>query len=96
KNLQFKELEAAMLPQTVDEVDISVINSNYALEAGFNPVKDSLAIEDAEDTPYPNVLVVKEGKENDPAIQALVKALQSDAVREYIETTYGGAVVALF
>lgn len=96
KNLQFKELEAAMLPQTVDEVDIAVINSNYALDAGFDPVNDSLAIESAGETPYPNVLVVKAGRENDEAIQALVKALQSDAVRDYINETYGGAVVPLF
>ena len=96
KNLVFKELEAAMLPQTVDEVDLSVINSNYALQAGFNPVEDSLAIETAEGTPYPNVIAVKEGNENNEAIQALVKALQSDKVRDYIDQTYGGAVVALF
>ena len=96
KNLVFKELEAAMLPQTVEEVDLSVINSNYALQAGFNPVEDSLAIESADSTPYPNVIAVKEGNENNEAIQALVKALQSDKVRDYIEETYGGAVVALF
>ena len=85
-----------MLPQTIDEVNLSVINSNYALQAGFNPVQDSLAMETADSTPYPNVIAVKEGRENDPAIQALVKALQSDKVRDYIEQTYGGAVVALF
>ena len=96
KNLVFKELEAAVLPQTIDEVNLSVINSNYALQAGFNPVEDSLAIESAEGTPYPNVIAVKEGNENNEAIQALVKALQSDKVRDYIEETYGGAVVALF
>ena len=96
KNLVFKELEAAMLPQTVEEVDLSVINSNYALQAGFNPVEDSLAIESADSTPYPNVIAVKEGNENNEAVQALVKALQSDKVRDYIEETYGGAVVALF
>ncbi|MDD3346895.1 MetQ/NlpA family ABC transporter substrate-binding protein [Oscillibacter sp.] len=96
KNLSFKELEAAMLPNTITEVDLSVINSNYALQAGFNPTKDALAIESADGTPYPNVLCVKEGRENDPAIQALVKALQSDAVRDYINETYGGAVVPLF
>lgn len=96
KNLVFKELEAAMLPQTVDEVDLSVINSNYALQAGFNPVQDALAIESADATPYPNVIAVKEGNEENEAIQALVKALQSDKVRDYIEETYGGAVVALF
>ena len=96
KNLQFKELEAAMLPQTIEEVDLSVINSNYALQAGFNPVEDALALESADSTPYPNVLVVKEGNEDNAAIKALIEALQSDAVRDYINETYGGAVVPLF
>ena len=96
KNLVFKELEAAMLPQTIEEVDLSVINSNYALQAGFNPVEDALAIESADSTPYPNVIAVKEGNENNEAIQALVKALQSDKVRDFIQEKYDGAVVALF
>ena len=94
-DLQFTEVEAAMVPNIVSEVDIAVINSNYAMEAGYNPVEDSLAIEDA-DSPYVNVLVVKEGREDDPAVQALVEALQSDAVREFIETKYQGAVVPVF
>lgn len=95
KNLQFKELEAAMLPNTVEEVDLSVINANYALQAGFNPVDDALALEDA-NSPYVNIISVKEGNENDPAIQALVAALQSDTVRDFITETYGGAVVPAF
>ena len=95
KNLTFKELEAAMIPNAVDEVDLSVINVNYALEAGFNPTEDALAIEDA-NSPYVNIVAVKEGNENNPAILALVKALQSDAVRDFINETYGGAVVPAF
>lgn len=95
KNLQFKELEAAMLPNTVEEVDLSVINANYALQAGFNPVDDALALEDA-NSPYVNIISVKEGSENAPAIQALVAALQSDTVRNFITETYGGAVVPAF
>ena len=63
KNLTFKELEAAMIPNTVEEVDLSVINCNYALQAGFNPVKDALAIEDA-NSPYVNIVAVKEGHAN--------------------------------
>ena len=97
KNLQFKELEAAMLPQTASEVDLSVINSNFAMEGGMNPATDSLASEDADSEAaqtFANIIAVKEGHENDPAIQALVKALQSDKVKEYIEKTYSGAVVA--
>jgi len=92
RNLTFKELEAAMIPNTVEEVDLSVINSNYAMEAGFNPVEDALAIEDA-NSPYVNIIAVKEGNENNPAIRALVEALQSETARDFITTTYGGAVI---
>ncbi len=99
KNIQFKELEAAMLPQTVEEVDLSIINSNYALQGGLNPATDALASEDPESDAaqtYANIIAVKEGNENNEAILALVKALQSDAVREYINETYSGAVVPMF
>ena len=98
-NLQFKELEAAMLPQTIDEVDFSIINSNYALDAGLNPTTDALATEDAQSDAaqaYANIIAVKEGNENNEAIKALVAALQSDEIREFIETTYNGSVVPMF
>lgn len=98
-NLQFKELEAAMLPQTIDEVDFSIINSNYALDAGLNPTTDSLGMEDPESDAaqaYANIIAVKEGNENNEAIKALVAALQSDEIREFIETTYNGSVVPMF
>lgn len=99
KNLQFKELEAAMLPQTIDEVDFSVINSNYALDAGLDPTKDALSSEDAQSDAaqaYTNIIAVKEGRENDEAIKALVAALQSDEIKTFIETTYKGSVVPMF
>lgn len=95
KNLEFVELEAANVPANLDEVDIAAINSNYALGAGLNPVEDALVIE-ASDSPYVNILVVKEGNENNEAVQALVKALQSDTVKDYINNTFGGAVVPAF
>ena len=95
KNLEFVELEAANVPANLDEVDIAAINSNYALGAGLNPVEDALVIE-AADSPYVNILVVKEGNENNEAVQALVKALQSDTVKDYINSTFGGAVVPAF
>ncbi len=76
KNLTFTEVEAATVPSIVSEVDIAVINSNYAMGAGFNPVEDALALE-ASDSPYVNVLVCKEGNENNEAIQALAEALHS-------------------
>ena len=95
KNLEFVELAAEEVPANLDEVDIAAINSNYALGAGLNPVTDALVIE-AADSPYVNVLVVKEGNEDDVAVQALVKALQSDTVKDYINSTFGGAVVPAF
>ena len=98
-NLQIKEIEAAQLPRTVQDVDFAVINGTYALEAGFSVGKDALATEDASSEAaqtYANVLVVKEGRENDPAIQALYAALTSDKVKDYINSTYDGAVVPIF
>ncbi len=99
KNIQFMELESAMLANTVEEVDLSVINSNFAMAAGFDPVADSLASEDAiaeDSATYANVIVVKEGNEDNAAVQALIKALQSDKVRDFINETYKGAVVPVF
>ena len=92
KNLAFKELEAAMIPNTVEEVDLSVINVNYALEAGFNPAADALAIESA-DSPYVNIVAVREGNEDSPEIRALVKALQSEEISKFIIESFDGAVV---
>ena len=98
-NVKIEEIEAAQLPRTVADVDFAVINGNYAMEAGFSVGKDALATEDASSEAaqtYANVLVVKEGRENDPAIQALYAALTSDKVKDYINSTYDGAVVPIF
>ena len=98
-NLQIKEIEAAQLPRTVQDVDFAVINGNYALAAGFSVKNDALATEDASSEAaqtYANILAVKEGRENDPAIQALYAALTSDKVKDYINSTYDGAVVPIF
>ena len=95
KNLTFNELEAAMVPTILSEVDIAIINSNFALQAGLNPMEDSLAMEGGE-SPYANILVVKEGNESNEAVQALISALQSDEVRDFIIETYEGAVVPAF
>ena len=92
-------MDAAQLARSRQDVDLAVINGNFALAAGLNASKDALAIEDASGDAaqtYANLLGVKAGHENDPGIQALVKALQSDAVRDYINATYGGAVVPIF
>ena len=98
KNLDIVELEAAQIPSRLGDVDLAVINGNYALGAGLK-VADALAIESADGEAakaYVNILAVKEGRENDPAIQALAAALTSDTVKTYIEDTYQGAVVPVF
>ncbi|MDR2575759.1 MAG: MetQ/NlpA family ABC transporter substrate-binding protein [Treponema sp.] len=95
KNFRFQELEAAQLPRSVLDVDAATINGNYALEAGFNPVRDSLIIEGA-DSPYVNIVVVQKGKENDPRIVALKNALLSQKVKDFIASHYNGGVVAIF
>ena len=95
KNLDFKEIEAQTLPSSLPDLDLAVINSNYALGAGLNPTTDSLAIESA-DSPYVNVLVVKEGNEDNEAVQALVEVLHSDTIRDFINEEFGGAVVPAF
>jgi len=95
KNFRFQELEAAQLPRSLQDVDAATINGNYALEAGLNPVNDSLIIEGA-DSPYVNIVVVQKGKQNDPGIVALKNALLSQKVKDYIDSHYDGGVVAIF
>ncbi len=98
KNLNIVEMEAAMIPRTMSDCDIAIINGNYALEAGMN-VSDALAAETSDSLAaqtYANVVAVRAGDENSEKIQALVQALRSDEVKEFIETTYNGAVVPLF
>jgi len=95
KHLKLRELEAAMLPRTLDEVDLSLINTNYALAAGLNPTKDALLIEDKE-SPYVNYLVARPDNKDDPRIQALAKALTSPEIKAFIEQKYQGAVLPAF
>ena len=95
KNLEFEVIEAQNLPASRPDVDLAVINSNYALGAGLNPTTDALAIESS-DSPYVNVLVVKEGNEDNAAVQALVEALHSDTIRDFITEEFDGAVVPAF
>ncbi|APF25004.1 MetQ/NlpA family ABC transporter substrate-binding protein [Clostridium butyricum] len=99
KNLQFSELEAAAVPRAVDDVDAAVINGNYAIEAGFDPTTNAIVKEDKDSEaakPYANIVVVKEGNENLEKIQALIKALTSDEVRDFINKEYNGAVIPVF
>ncbi len=95
KHLKFRELEAAMLPRTLDEVDLALINTNYALAAGLNPTKDALLIED-KNSPYVNYLVGREDNQNDPRVQKLAKALTSPEIKTFIEQKYHGAVLPAF
>jgi len=95
KNFKFQELEAAQLPRSLQDVDAAAINGNYALESGFNPVNDSLIIEDS-NSPYMNIVVVKKGNEEDAKILALKDALLSDKVKDYIYNNYNGGVVPVF
>lgn len=98
KELKFNEVEAAQLPRLLPDVDIAVINGNYAIDAGLK-IADALAIEAADSEAgkaYVNVVAVKEGNENLPKIKALVEALESDEVKQFIEETYNGAVVPVF
>ena len=91
--VEIVEAEAAQLPNVLRDVDFAVINSNYAISAGLNPVSDSLLIEGSYSA-YANILAVKEGRENEPVILALVAALESEAVANFIDEHYAGAVVS--
>ena len=92
-NVEIVEAEAAQLPNILRDVDYAVINSNYAINAGLNPVADSLTIEGSSSA-YSNILAVKEGNENNPEVLALIAALESKAVADFIAEKYAGAVVS--
>ncbi len=97
KNLQFKEIAPEQLVKALPDVDVAVINGNYAIEGGLK-VKDALAVESDQGVAaktYENILVVQKKDENNEAIKKLIEVLQSDEIRTYIENTYGGAVVPI-
>ena len=91
--IELYEVEAALVPEIKGDVDYAIINNNFALQAGLNPVADSLLIEDA-NSPYVNVVSVKEGNETTDAAKALAAALQSQKVVDFINETYAGSAVA--
>jgi D-methionine transport system substrate-binding protein len=95
KRLKFIEVEAATLPRILGQVDLALINTNYALAAKLNPTKDALLIEDGQ-SPYANYLVARPDNKDRPAIKKLAAILQSPEVKKFIETKYGGAVVPAF
>ncbi len=95
KQLKFIEVDAAMLPRSLQDVDAAVINTNYALEANLSPSKDALALE-SKDSPYANILTIRIGDENRPDIVALKAAMTSDKMRAFILEKYQGAVLPAF
>lgn len=95
KQLRFRELDSAMLPRVLDQVDLALINTNYALDAGLDPTRDALAIE-SKDSPYVNFLVARPDNRDDPRVQKLAKALTGPEVKAFIESKYQGAVLPAF
>ncbi|MCL7715284.1 MetQ/NlpA family ABC transporter substrate-binding protein [Stenotrophomonas mori] len=95
KGLTFRELDSAMLPRVLDQVDLALINTNYALDAGLNPTRDALAIE-SRDSPYVNFLVARTDNQDDARVQALAKVLTGPEVKAFIEQKYQGAVLPAF
>ncbi len=95
KNLFIKELDAPQLPRILDEVDAAIINTNYALAADLNPLDDAIVLE-SKDSPYANIVAVKEGNENKDYIKALDEVLTSKEVKDFIKEKYKGAIIAAF
>lgn len=95
KKLKFKPIEAAQIPRILPDVDAAIINGNYAIEAGLNPIEDSLLLEGSE-SPYANIITTREDNKDDKNIKALVNALKQDKVKNYILENYNGGVVPAF
>lgn len=95
KNLRFQELEAALLPRVLDELDAAIINTNYALEAGLIPLRDALVIE-GEESPYVNIVAIRSADTGKAALQKLADVLTRPEVKTFILDTYKGAVVPVF
>ncbi len=95
KKLKFLEIDAAMLPRTLEDAELAVVNTNYALAAGFSPLTDAIVLEDP-NSPYTNILVVRKGDENRLDIQALKAALTSEKMKDFILSRYQGAVLPAF
>jgi D-methionine transport system substrate-binding protein len=95
KHLKFIEVDAAMLPRSLDDVDAAAITTNYALQANLSPLKDALVLE-SKDSPYANIIAVRVGDEGRADIQALKAAMTSDKMREFILATYKGAILPAF
>lgn len=95
KNIKFEAVEAAQLPRVLEDVDAAIINTNFAIPAGLNPIKDALIIEDG-NSPYANILVIRQGDESREDLKELANALNSDEVKNFIEEKYEGAIIPAF
>ena len=95
KDLKFVELDAAMIPRTLADLELAAINTNYALDAGLNPLQDAIALED-KNSPYANLVVIRKGDENREDIQALKKVLTSEKMRDFLKKKYKGAILPAF
>ena len=95
RKLKFRELEAATLPRVLEDVDLALINTNYALQAGLVPTRDALFIEGS-DSPYVNIVVTRPDNKDAPAVQKLMQALHTPEVKQFIQEKYKGAVVPAF
>ena len=96
QNLEFSEVDAALMPRTLSDFAIAVINGNYVLDAGMSPADDALVLEDGEDNPYSNMLVVRTEDAENEALVTLDELLHSEDVRQYLEETFEGAVLPAF
>ena len=95
RNLRFVELDAAQLPRSLDDLDAAAINTNFALQAGLQPGRDAIALEDA-NSPYVNLIAVREQDRSQPWVEILVRAYQSEPVREFIKTEFSGSIIPGF
>jgi len=93
KQLKILEIESPQIPRALDDVDLAVINGNYALEAGLSPAKDALGLERASNNPYANIVVTTPALQDDPRIRQLAKDLASPQVAKFINDTYSGSVI---
>ena len=95
KKLKFKSIEAPQLPRVIKDVDVAIINCNYALQANLDPIKDSIAIEGAE-SPYANIVAVRDENLNDADVKVLVDELRTENIKKFINEQYKGSVIATF
>ena len=95
KKLKFVELDAAQLPRSLDDLDASTVNTNFAISAGLNPKKDAIALESAKN-PYVNIMVVRDADKNQPWVAQLIKSYHSEEVRQFIDKEFKGSVFPAF